>query len=71
MATERIKIEDLERFDPVDHLRCEESIQAYLADAEQEPDPRWLPIALAHVERARKRWDLRASAPDSGLSKPS
>lgn len=64
MATKRIKIGDLERFDPTDHLNSEEAIQAYLADALQEPDPRWLPIALSHIAVARKRWGL--PAPDDG-----
>lgn len=58
MATKRYSLEDLEVFDVAEHLRSEESIQAFLADAEQETDPRWLAIALSHVARARKRWGL-------------
>lgn len=58
MATKRIKIEDLEVFDPIDHLRSEESIQGFLADAREETDPRWLSVALSYVAAARKRWDL-------------
>lgn len=58
MSTKPIKLKDLQVFDPADHLQSEESIQGFLADAEQEPDPRWMPIALAHVARARERWNL-------------
>lgn len=56
MATKPIKVEDLPLFDPVDYLDSEEAIQAFLADAEQDIDPRQLAIAQSHVERARKRW---------------
>lgn len=61
----RYKLEDLEVFDVAEQLDNEESIQAFLADARKEADPRWLPIALAHVVRARKRWSLPAPGEES------
>lgn len=63
MATKRIKIEDLPLFDTADYLDSEEAIEAFLADAEQDTDPRQLAIALSHVERARKRWNLPSPTP--------
>lgn len=58
MATKTIRIEDLPIFDVTDYLRDEECIAAFLADAAQETDPRWIAVALAHVARARERWGL-------------
>lgn len=66
MTTRPIKVEDLEVFDPADYLSDEESIQAFLASAVEEPDPRWLPIALGHVARARERWNLPAKPTTEG-----
>src|SRR5690349_10780930 len=62
----KIKIEDLEVFDPAEHLSNDESIAAFLTDALQERDPRWFPVALGHVARARGMTEI---AQASGITR--
>lgn len=54
----RYRLEDLEVFDVAEHLQCEESIQAYLAEMAKENNAELMASALDDVERARKRWGL-------------